>query len=50
MKKRKSTSERVFDIFVYGIAILLILVILYPLWFVIIASFSNPSDVANGNV
>lgn len=50
MKKRKSISERVFDIFVYGIAILLILVILYPLWFVIIASFSNPSDVANGNV
>lgn len=50
MRKRKPTSERVFDVFVYGIAIILILVILYPLWFVIIASFSNPSDVANGNI
>lgn len=31
-------------------AILLILLIIYPLWFVIIASFSNPQDVATGAV
>ncbi|WP_420844376.1 carbohydrate ABC transporter permease [Lacticaseibacillus kribbianus] len=28
----------------------MILAIIYPLWFIIIASFSNPSDVANGRV
>ena len=46
MKKSKKTgSERIFDFFVYGVAILLILLIIYPLWFVIIASFSDPADV-----
>lgn len=49
-KQKKSTSEIVFDLFIYGVSILLILLIIYPLWFVIIASFSNPADVANGNV
>ncbi|MGX7198571.1 carbohydrate ABC transporter permease [Enterococcus nangangensis] len=47
---KKTKNEVVFDIFIYGIAILLILLIVYPLWFVIIASFSDPSDVANGRI
>ena len=47
---RKTKSEIFFDIFIYGLAICLILLIVYPLWFVIIASFSNPSDVATGKV
>ena len=47
---RKTKSEILFDIFIYGLAICLILLIVYPLWFVIIASFSNPSDVATGKV
>ena len=45
---RKSKSDLFFDVVIYGFAILLILLIVYPLWFVVIASFSNPSDVANG--
>ncbi|OXS78801.1 sugar ABC transporter permease [Domibacillus enclensis] len=28
----------------------MILMIVYPLWFIVIASFSDPADVANGNV
>lgn len=32
------------------IAILMIIGVMYPLWFVVIASFSNPADVANGEV
>jgi len=44
---RKTKSEILFDIFIYGLAICLILLIVYPLWFVIIASFSNPSDCFN---
>ena len=47
---RKSKSDLFFDVLIYGFAILLILLIVYPLWFVVIASFSNPADVANGKV
>ncbi|MEH7118667.1 carbohydrate ABC transporter permease [Neobacillus vireti] len=47
---QKSWKDRMFDFAVYGIAILMILMIVYPLWFIIIASFSNPADVANGSV
>lgn len=47
---KKTKNEIVFDVIIYTLAILLILLIVYPLWFVIIASFSDPSDVANGRV
>ena len=43
-------KDRLFDFSVYGIAIMMIIMIVYPLWFIIIASFSNPGDVASGNV
>lgn len=49
-KSRMVFSDRVFDLVVYGLAVLLILIIVYPLWFVFIASFTNPSDIAGGNV
>lgn len=48
--RKKDFKERLFDVFIYGGAILLILLIVYPLWFVIIASFSDPADVANGHI
>lgn len=49
-KQRRDKKELLFDILIYGFAIGLMILIVYPLWFVIIASFSNPADVANGNV
>lgn len=49
-KMKKGWKDRIFDIAVYGIAIVMILMIIYPLWFIIIASFSNPADVSNGKV
>lgn len=49
-RRPKSLQEKIFDVLVYGMAVLLILLIIYPLWFVIIASFSNPQDVATGAV
>lgn len=49
-KKHRTRNEILFDIFIYGAAIILILLIVYPLWFVIIASFSDPADVANGRI
>lgn len=49
-KHKKDRKEILFDVLIYGFAIGLMALIVYPLWFVIIASFSNPADVANGNV
>lgn len=39
-----------FNIFLYALSGIILLAIAYPLYFIIIASFSNPSEVANGNV
>lgn len=51
MKKKKVFSQdKLVNILFYLIAILMIIMVIYPLWFVIIASFSNPADVANGEV
>lgn len=53
LNKKKSTvknSGSFGNFLIYGIAVILMIIIIYPLWFVVIASFSNPADVANGNV
>jgi len=44
--KKLSPTELLF----YIISVLIIILIAYPLWFVIIASFSNPIDITNGEV
>lgn len=46
----RKASDVIFDISLYVIASLIILLVVYPLWFVIIASFSDPSSVARGEV
>ncbi len=48
--KRLDHRDRIFLCIVYGIVILLSLMILYPLWFVVIASISSPDLVASGQV
>jgi putative aldouronate transport system permease protein len=50
MKMKKSRQEQIVSFIIHFIAVIMILAIIYPLWFIIIASFSNPADVANGNV
>lgn len=50
MAIKRSKSDLIFDIVIYTIGVLLIFVIAYPLYFVVIASFSGPSAVAGGNV
>ncbi|MCR4695650.1 MAG: carbohydrate ABC transporter permease [Pseudobutyrivibrio sp.] len=45
-----SSQDRVTNMIFILIAILMIAMVIYPLWFVIIASFSNPADVATGQV
>lgn len=48
MKRRKKIE--LFDVIVYAVLALLTLIILYPLYFTVIASFSEPSEVVSGNV
>ena len=44
----KPASDVIFDIVIYSIAILLVILTLYPMYFVVIASFSDPTYVATG--
>lgn len=47
----KSTSnERLFDAVIYTIAAIIIVIVLYPLIFIVSASFSDPTRVLNGEV
>lgn len=48
--KRKTVSERIFDVLNYVILTLAIIVTLYPFYYVIIASVSNGSQIIQGNV
>lgn len=47
---RKPSDERAFDFVVYMIAAIIIIIVLYPLLFIVSASFSDPSRVLNGDV
>jgi putative aldouronate transport system permease protein len=50
MRKIKSRGERTFDIILIAISVIILLIIAYPLYFVIIASFSEPEAVLGGNI
>ena len=49
-KLKKSKEDKVFDFIIYGIAILLILITLYPMSFIVIASVSDPNLVSSGEI
>ncbi len=49
-KIRQSRQDRIFDIVNVTLMILLLAVFIWPLWFVLIASFSDPMRVLNGEV
>jgi putative aldouronate transport system permease protein len=46
----RTNDERLFEIVVYGIAAVLLVIVIYPLLFVVSASFSDPVQVVNGKV
>lgn len=50
VKVKKSRSDKVFDFFLYLIAIILVIVMLYPMYFIIIASISAPQLVSSGQI
>ncbi len=47
---RQCTQDKIFDIVNYIVLTLFLLIVLYPLYFIVIASFSSPKAVANGEV
>ncbi len=48
MKKLK--SDRIFDFVIYAIAAVLTILALYPMYFIVIASISDPNLVAKGDI
>ena len=46
MKKQIKKSDFVMDFVIYAVLILLTLVTLYPIWYVVVASFSTSTDIA----
>ena len=49
-KVKKSREDWIFDIILYTIGVLLIIITLYPMYFIVIASFSDPAAVSNGQI
>lgn len=47
---RQGRSDKIFDIVNHVILFLLMMIVLYPLYFIVIASFSAPDAVARGEV
>ncbi|OBZ18296.1 sugar ABC transporter permease [Bacillus sp. FJAT-27264] len=47
---RHRSSDWIMEFGVYIVAVLFLVVLIYPLYFIVIASFSDPSAVANGRV
>lgn len=47
---RERAADPAFNIIATGMLLLAIVVILYPLYFIVIASVSEPSEILNGNV
>jgi putative aldouronate transport system permease protein len=50
MGQKVTKSDLAFMIFIYTAAALLLVIVLYPMWFIIIASFSDPTAVNTGRV
>ena len=50
MVVKRSLDDKIFDIVNYFLMTVVLLVVMYPIYFVIIASISEPSEVIRGNV
>ena len=50
IRRRVTGKDLAFNIVLYAICIIILLIVVYPLYFIVIASFSNPTEVANGKV
>ena len=46
----ESREDRIFNAVIYCCLALVFMSMVYPLWFILIASFSDPNSVYNGKV
>lgn len=49
-RKESKRSVDVLEILIYVFAVMMLIILIYPLYFIVIASFSEPSAVANGKL
>lgn len=49
-KPKKIGQDKIFNLVLYLICGIIILLVLYPMYFIVIASFSDPTAVANGEI
>ena len=49
-KIKRSAADLAFDIFLMIFGVLIFIIVVYPLYFVVLASFSDPLKVAGGEV
>ena len=50
IRKKRLSTDRIFDIVNLFLMMILLAVFVWPLWFMLIASFSDPIEVWAGNV
>jgi putative aldouronate transport system permease protein len=50
MKQKATGADLVFMVFLYALAGIILVIVLYPMWFIVIASFSDPIAVNTGRV
>ncbi|KFJ05540.1 carbohydrate ABC transporter permease [Bifidobacterium tsurumiense] len=50
VKQKLKPGDRIVDLVIKMLILFAVVAVLYPLWFVIIASFSNPNSVSGGEV
>lgn len=48
--KNRTRQDKVFDIIINALLILVAFICIYPIWYVIVASFSDPTKIAAGEV
>ena len=50
MEHKSFSDTKAFDVFIYAILTIVLIIVIYPLWYVVIASISSPVDIVAGNV
>ena len=50
VKMKKSYNDKIFDIINVLLMCILVVIFVWPLWFIVIASFSDPNEVWLGHV
>ncbi|OZG68134.1 carbohydrate ABC transporter permease [Bifidobacterium eulemuris] len=50
MKQQRTVSDWIVDIMIGVLTALILFVVIYPIWFIVMASFSDPAAVAKGQV